>query len=67
MKLQEQLNRIQEMMGVIKESKRLEILKNELDEIFNNLTIERLSPNEPKLISYKWLDNDGKKVFEKNH
>ena len=67
MNLQEQLNRIQEMMGVIKESKRLEILKNELDEIFNNLTIERLFPNEPKLISYKWLDNDGKKVFEKNH
>jgi hypothetical protein len=67
MNLQEQLNRIQEMMGTINESKRLKILENELDEIFNNLTIERLFPNEPKLISYKWLDNDGNKVFEKNH
>jgi hypothetical protein len=67
MKLQEQLNRIQEMMGTINESKRLKILKNELDEIFNNLTIERLYPNEPELIAYQWFDNDGNKVFEKNH
>ena len=67
MNLQEQLNRIQEMMGVIKESKRLKILKNELDEIFNNLTIERLYPNEPDLIAYQWFDNDGNKAFEKNH
>jgi hypothetical protein len=67
MNLQEQLNRIQSMMGVIKESKRLKILKNELDDIFNNLTIERLKPNELELIAYQWLDKDGNKVFEKNH
>jgi hypothetical protein len=67
MNLQEQLNRIQEMMGTLNESKRLKILKNELDEIFNNLTIERLYPNEPELIAYQWLDNDGNKAFEKNH
>jgi hypothetical protein len=67
MKLQEQLNRIQEMMGTLNESKRLKILENELDEIFNNLTIERLYPNEPKLIAYQWFDDDGNIVFEKNH
>ena len=67
MNLQEQINRIQEMMGTINESKRLKIIENELDDIFNNLTIERLYPNEPELIAYQWLDNDGNKVFEKNH
>jgi hypothetical protein len=67
MNLQEQLNRIQEMMGTINESKRLKIIENELDDIFNNLTIERLYPNEPELIAYQWLDNDGNIVFEKNH
>jgi hypothetical protein len=67
MNLQEQLNRIQEMMGTINESKRLKIIENELDDIFNNLTIEKLYPNEPELIAYQWLDNDGNKVFEKNH
>jgi hypothetical protein len=67
MNLQEQINRIQSMMGVINESKRLKIIENELDDIFNNLTIERLYPNEPELIAYQWLDNDGNKVFEKNH
>lgn len=67
MNLQEQLNRIQEMMGTLNESKRIKILKNELDDIFNNLTIERLYPNEPELIAYQWLDDDGNKAFEKNH
>jgi hypothetical protein len=64
MNLHEQLNRIQEMMGVIKESKKLEFLKDELDKLFNKLTIERIFPD---LLAYKWLDKDGNQVFEKNH
>ena len=103
MNLQEQINRIKSMMGVINEEsnntvkeklerlierqgllevvkmvgidKVLEILQLEpndlyyqlLDDIFNNLTIERLYPNEPELIAYQWLDDDGNKAFEKNH
>ena len=102
MKLQEQLNRIQSMMGTINESKLqkqfqdeidsvgfisfmnqsklsieeitnvlkikpIELIKEYLDDIFNNLTIERIYPNEPKLIVYQWFDDDGNKVFEKNH
>ena len=103
MNLKEQLNRIQEMMGIInKESnntvkeklerlikrqgllevvkmvgidKVLKILELEpndlfyqlLDDIFNNLTIERLYPDEPQLIAYQWLDKNGNKAFEKNH
>ena len=64
MNIQEQLSRIQEMMGVIKESKKLEFLKDELDKLFNKLTIERIYPD---LLAYKWLDKDGNQVFEKNH
>lgn len=103
MNLQEQLNRIQSMMGVINEEsnnpvkeklerlierqgllevvkmvgidKVLKILQLEpndlyyqlLDDIFNNLTIERLYPDEPQLIAYQWLDKNGNKAFEKNH
>jgi hypothetical protein len=51
MNIQEQINRIQSMMWVIKESKKLEFLKDELDKLFNKLTIERIFPD---LLAYKW-------------
>ena len=60
------------MVGIDKVLKILELEPNDLfyqllDDIFNNLTIERLYPDEPQLIAYQWLDKNGNKAFEKNH
>jgi hypothetical protein len=64
MNLQEQINRIQSMMGVINENKLTDFFHKRFDKIFDEL---ELIKTENDLYQYNWVNNDGKKVFERNN
>ena len=75
MNLQEQISRIQSMMGVINENestdffyknfdKLIDFFYKNFDKVFDELN---LINTENHLHQYNWIDNNGKKVFQRNH
>lgn len=64
MKLQEQIVRINNIMGVISENKMSKFIYEEFDNFFDNLNLVK---TEPDLYQFNWLNNDNKKVFERNN
>jgi hypothetical protein len=63
MKLQEQIVRIQSMMGVISEDRKIDTLDKYFDKFFDSFDLIK---TETKLKQYDWVNGDGKKVFERN-
>ena len=63
MNLQEQISRIQEMMGVISESRKRDFIFKRFDNVFDKLTLVK---TEEDIHQYNWIDENGKKVFERN-
>ena len=64
MNLQEQISRIQEMMGVISEGKTRDFIFERFDNVFDKL---KLIKTEEDIHQYNWINENGKKVFERNH
>lgn len=62
--LSEQSNRIKSMMGVINENKLTNFFHKRFDKIFDGLELIKTENN---LHQYNWVNNDGKKVFERNN
>lgn len=60
----ESTNKIHEMVGVISENNILNFFHNKFNKIFDKLELIKTEDN---LHQYNWIDNDGKKVFERNH
>jgi hypothetical protein len=64
MNLQEQISRIQSMMGVINEDKKTDFIYKHLDNVFDKLELVK---TENDVHQYNWVDSNGDKVFERNH
>jgi hypothetical protein len=64
MNLQEQISRIQSMMGFINEDKKTDLIYKQFDKVFDGL---ELIKTEKDIHQYNWVDSNSNKVFERNH
>jgi hypothetical protein len=64
MNLQEQISRIQSMMGFINEDKKTDLIYKNFDNVFDNL---KLIKTEKDIHQYNWVDSNDTLIFERNH
>jgi hypothetical protein len=64
MNLQEQISRMQSMMGFINEDKKTDFIYKNFDKVFDNL---KLIKTEKNIYQYDWVNENGDVVFARNH
>jgi hypothetical protein len=62
--LDEQITKIQSIIGFINEDKKIDFIYNFFDNIFDELKLIKTMDD---LYQYDWVDKNGDKVFERNH